>query len=481
MFSRIAKNYFPALVVAGVVFFAAVTGIYSRHFGQLAQIWPANALLLWLMITYPRFARASGWLGACTGYFLAGWVMNDTLIINVWLGAANLAGVGVGYILFKALKRDNEGLIGPKSVLYLLLICSGAAGASALVGTGLSKPLPGSTAWSRFILWFSSELNRHLVLLPVCFAGWEWFSKQRLSHWRSIFNIWKVNIAPAGSLAASVGLAAITGGPGAIAFPVPALLWCALSYTVLPLCLIVLVFNATVMGMVETGILHFDQMNQRTGVIVSFRLGLSFLVLGPLTVTAIMTTQRALVERLNQSVTWDSLTKVLSRQAYLEQSLSFIENGKQGHTPSIAILMLDIDHFKRINDTYGHFIGDSALVAVAEAMSSLLSEGQICGRLGGEEFALTLSGLTLEEAVCFAEKIRLAVEKISIPLNEDIFIQMTVSIGLAFHPFADDVRLRVLLAQADAALYQAKANGRNRVELSPFLSGQGKMNPSAAL
>ncbi|GBR15690.1 sensor domain-containing diguanylate cyclase [Gluconobacter frateurii] len=481
MFSRIAEKYLPALVVAGVVFFAAVIGIYSRHFGQLAQIWPANALLLWLMITYSRFARMSGWLGACAGYLLAGWVMGDTLLINVWLGAANLAGVCVGYVLFKALKGDSEGLIGPKSVLYLLLVCSGAAGASAAVGTGLSMPLPGSTAWSRFILWFSSELNRHLVLLPVCFAGREWFSRQRLPHWRSIFAIRNVNAAPVGSLAASVGLAAITGGPGAIAFPVPALLWCALSYTVLPLCLIVLVFNATVMGMVEAGLLNFDQMNQRTGVIVSFRLGLSFLVLGPLTVTAIMTTQRALVERLNQSVTWDSLTKVLSRQAYLERSLSLIAKDVPRSGSGIAILMLDIDHFKRINDTYGHFIGDNALMAVADAMSSILAEGQICGRLGGEEFALTISARTPEEATCLAEQIRLAVEKISIPLNENTFIQMTVSIGVAFQRLTKNLKLRVLLAQADAALYLAKANGRNRIELSSTVSGQRSVNAAPPL
>jgi len=143
--------------------------------------------------------------------------------------------------------------------------------------------------------------------------------------------------------------------------------------------------------------------------------------------------------------------------------------------------MLDIDHFKRINDTYGHFIGDNALMAVADAMSSILAEGQICGRLGGEEFALTISARTPEEATCLAEQIRLAVEKISIPLNENTFIQMTVSIGVAFQRLTKNLKLRVLLAQADAALYLAKANGRNRIELSSTVSGQRSVNAAPPL
>lgn len=466
MLSRIAEKYTPALLVGGIVFSAAVMGIYSRHFGQLAQIWPANALLLWIMITYRQLDRLSGWLGACVGYLLAGWVMGDRFLINVWLGTANLAGVCAGYLLFGIFRKDGNGLIGPKSVLSLLLVCSGAAAASASVGTLLAMSLPGTTAWSRFILWFSSELNRHLVLLPVCFSGREWFSRQTFYQWRQIFALRKMNIAPVASLVISVVLATITGGPGAIAFPVPALLWCALSYTVLPLCLIVLIFNVAVMGIVEAGFLNFGQMYPHLGGIVSFRLGLSFLVLGPLTVTAIMTTQRALVDRLNQSITWDSLTKVLSRQAYLEQSQSFIESKRKKSALGIAVLMLDIDQFKRINDTYGHFVGDNTLEAVAKAISDILSDDQICGRLGGEEFAITISVERGEEATCLAEKIRLSVEKILIPVNGDTFIHMTVSIGVAFQLFTDDVKFRVLLAQADVALYQAKANGRNRVALS---------------
>ncbi|MBS1018943.1 diguanylate cyclase [Gluconobacter cerinus] len=463
MLLRLTKKCPPFLFVGVVVFVAATIGISSRYIGQLAQIWPANALLLWLMITYPLFSQKSCWISASAGFLLAGWVMSDPLFVNIWLATANLAGVSVGYALFRRLERQEKELDGPQSVLALLLVCSGAAAAAALVGTGIAFSLPGSTPWGRFILWFSSELNRYLVLLPVCFAGKKWFSDLVQAGWRSVLSAQSFNIAPIVSLAASVVLATLTGGPGAIAFPVPALLWCALTYSVLPMCLVVLIFNVTVMGIVEAGLLNFHQTNETIGVTVSFRLGLSFLVLGPLTVAAIMNTQRALVARLNQSITWDSLTHVLSRQAYLERSADLIKNVRETRKDEgVAILMLDLDRFKDINDTYGHFTGDAALVAVSAAISDVLCAEQIFGRVGGEEFAITIAAIDENMALGLAEKIRQTVENVSCFIS-DVGLQMTVSIGVVYRKEADVIDFQSLLTQADAALYAAKTAGRNCV------------------
>ncbi|WP_215750926.1 MULTISPECIES: GGDEF domain-containing protein [unclassified Gluconobacter] len=463
MLLRLTKKCPPFLFVGIVVFVAATVGISSRYIGQLAQIWPANALLLWLMITYPRFSQKSCWISASVGYLLAGWIMADPLFTNAWLTTANLAGVGMGYILFRRLERQETELDGPQSVLALLLVCSGAAGAAALVGTGIAFSLPGSTPWGRFILWFSSELNRYLVLLPVCFAGKKWFSDLANAGWRSVLVTSGFNIAPIVSLAASVVLATLTGGPGAIAFPVPALLWCALTYSVLPMCLVVLIFNVTVMGIVEAGLLNFHQAHETIGVTVSFRLGLSFLVLGPLTVAAIMNTQRALVARLNQSITWDSLTHVLSRQAYLERSAALIKDVVENQKNNgVAILMIDLDRFKDINDTYGHFTGDAALVAVTAAISDVLCPDQIFGRVGGEEFAITVAALDEKMAIDLAEKIRQTVEHAPCLLAES-GLQMTVSIGVVYRGCISEKDFQSLLTKADAALYEAKASGRNCV------------------
>ncbi|BCZ75932.1 GGDEF-containing protein [Acetobacter phage phiAX1] len=124
--------------------------------------------------------------------------------------------------------------------------------------------------------------------------------------------------------------------------------------------------------------------------------------------------------------------------------------------------MLDLDRFKDINDTYGHFTGDAALVAVSAAISDALCAEQIFGRVGGEEFAITIAAIDENMALGLAEKIRLTVENVSCFIS-DVGLQMTVSIGVVYRKEADVIDFQSLLTQADAALYAAKTAGRNCV------------------
>jgi diguanylate cyclase (GGDEF)-like protein len=123
--------------------------------------------------------------------------------------------------------------------------------------------------------------------------------------------------------------------------------------------------------------------------------------------------------------------------------------------------MLDIDHFKQINDTHGHAAGDRVLHAVATRLEANLRESDLCGRLGGEEFAVLLAGTDLQEALAIAEKLRLAIQAIVLPIN-DITLSVTISIGGAEAGVACP-DATTLLTEADAAMYHAKSNGRNRV------------------
>lgn len=129
----------------------------------------------------------------------------------------------------------------------------------------------------------------------------------------------------------------------------------------------------------------------------------------------------------------------------------------------LAVLLVDIDHFKRVNDTVGHLAGDQALAAVAEALRESVRPRDLVGRFGGEEFAVLLPEVPAEPAERTAERMREQVEKLRCPVAERRApVAVTVSIGLAqLGPAAAD--LTTLLAAADAALYQAKADGRNRV------------------
>jgi diguanylate cyclase (GGDEF)-like protein len=131
------------------------------------------------------------------------------------------------------------------------------------------------------------------------------------------------------------------------------------------------------------------------------------------------------------------------------------------HGLPLCALMVDIDHFKQINDTYGHAAGDRVLKAVAQRLKKTMRQADLCGRLGGEEFGVMLAGTHLHEALQIAEKLRVAIQAIVLPMN-DTMLRVTISVGVA-EADAACTDITTLLAQADAAMYQAKTGGRNQV------------------
>ena len=133
----------------------------------------------------------------------------------------------------------------------------------------------------------------------------------------------------------------------------------------------------------------------------------------------------------------------------------------RAQTP-LAVAIADIDHFKAVNDTHGHLAGDIVLAAVSAAMRDLLRDCDLCGRFGGEEFALLLPSTTAAQALEITERIRQGISQLAIPRDGTAAIRVTISIGVAV-PSQARRTLDDLLAAADHALYQAKHSGRDRV------------------
>ncbi|HEY0218800.1 MAG TPA: diguanylate cyclase, partial [Afipia sp.] len=170
--------------------------------------------------------------------------------------------------------------------------------------------------------------------------------------------------------------------------------------------------------------------------------------------------RKALARELERIATQDQLTEVLTRRAFIERAnASIVETTRNGKPTSL--LMLDIDYFKSVNDTYGHPGGDKVLATVAKRMKGALKRQDIIGRMGGEEFAVLLSGCTPRKALNVAERIRLAVETSPVCIVGGVELTITVSVG-ATTCLSPDHDLDAMLGIADKALYQAKASGRNR-------------------
>ncbi len=149
----------------------------------------------------------------------------------------------------------------------------------------------------------------------------------------------------------------------------------------------------------------------------------------------------------------DYLTGVGNRR-YLDTKLS----NRFGQSVNIGFLLLDIDHFKHINDTHGHDVGDEVLITLANQLTSLCSEGDFVARLGGEEFAILLLNTEKTEALAFADKVRKTVEEMTFSVDCKITISIGVSSGNMQNATYDE-----LYKKADLALYQAKRRGRNTV------------------
>ena len=157
----------------------------------------------------------------------------------------------------------------------------------------------------------------------------------------------------------------------------------------------------------------------------------------------------------------DHLTDLANR-GFFDESMDRIAALASRSGEPVAVAMIDVDHFKRFNDTYGHQSGDLALQAVAGTLSQSFRNTDLVARYGGEEFAGLFPGMSLEDAATRLESLRASIERRPIRLENGKIARVTVSIGVAAWP-SDGAQLGDALALADASLYQAKHTGRNRV------------------
>jgi two-component system cell cycle response regulator len=165
--------------------------------------------------------------------------------------------------------------------------------------------------------------------------------------------------------------------------------------------------------------------------------------------------------RLEALALTDPLTLVLNRRALVSRLMAEVDRARR-YESVVTILMIDLDHFKGVNDTYGHLAGDQVLRDVALLLQHEVRSVDIVARYGGEEFIVVLPETSTEGAVTFAERIRERIEGRMFE-STDHSLLLTTSIGVATFPSARVASMEDLVARADEALYRAKAEGRNRV------------------
>ena len=164
--------------------------------------------------------------------------------------------------------------------------------------------------------------------------------------------------------------------------------------------------------------------------------------------------------QLHDLASHDPLTRVLNAGAYYRACDQQIHASQRANQP-FAVLFIDLDHFKSINDSFGHAVGDDVLRAVAQTLQANVRRSDVVGRIGGEEFSVFLPNTQVKGAELLAENLRVAIESIHIEVD-GVRLKITASIGVAAKRF-DDETMQAIQQHADQAMYEAKRGGRNRV------------------
>lgn len=444
------------LLIFAVVFAAALCGLLARPSGLIAAFWPANAVLLGLMVRDPRRAKVACWCAAAIAYISADLLMGDSLLQSVLLTLGNLAGIIPATLVYQRLNQEHRQLQRPESMMHLVFIALFASACSGCIGMIANPLLFNGSVLEGFLIWMSAEFANYLCLLPLMLV----FPAQ-LDRRRVVIRFPLLKLMPLFAFLSGLVLSHIVHGPAALSFPIPGLLWCALAYRVWITAFLSLLYSLTVqvavvLDDVDLGV-EMDNMLS----LLSFRIGVALMAMAPVMVSGAIVARDQLVKCLQHTASHDALTGILNRGGWLARA-ELLLAAQRATQRSVTVLVFDLDYFKRINDSYGHDRGDMVLTGFAHSAQKILRSTDIFGRFGGEEFVALLPSCDRESAYQIAERLckNFANEPFKMPDNETLYA--TVSIGVIYQHNAS-ADLHKLIKQADEALYQAKADGRNRI------------------
>ncbi len=464
---RTTASIWLFLQVAAFTFLAALAGLLTQPAAGLPILWPANALLAGLFLSRPYLATPAAWPAAGAALVLAGITWGESPLASLSYGLVNLIGTFVGWRLLAAPGALSD-LCQPRAALRILFAGTAAAASQAAAAGLLALWLGADTDWMPVLAnWFLGPLLSYCIFLPPILLlpapGHRDRRRPALrARERSRLETW----LPLVSLAIGLALCFLIGGLGILAFPIPPLLYCALAYRPhitawLALLAALVVTLGTVYGWIPFGIGPILT-DASSWDMVSLRLGALLMVIAPLIMSCALAARGDTISALNRALDHDTLTGILSRQAFLRDAQTGLRHSA-AHLGT-GLLMLDIDHFKQLNDTHGHAVGDRVLQAFARTVGATIRPHDLFGRLGGEEFGVALPGTAPTEVAFIAERLRTGVaDAVMAPAADATPIHITVSIGAVHDSLHAHATLDTLLSYADHAMYQAKRGGRDRV------------------
>ncbi len=464
------------LLTAGYLATALGGLAVSRQAGNIATLWPPNGMLVAaLLLATPRRWKEVLIAGAL-GSMLANLLNGSSALAAISISIANLVEASLAATIIR--RQTGRRVLFQHSSDVVVLISASifaalVAGALSATSAKLLMDVPFTTV---FIKWVLGDVLGLLVVMPIAVIAHD-----LVRHGPDVIMRQRSHGEAAGILAVVLGVSLAVFGPNVppVQFLVmPTVLFA--SFRLGPLGAALSTVIVAVVGSLGTvlaakaGALPADEITLR---VFNFQLNLAVLFLTALPIGSAMAQRHQLERDLTEEkeradrfasemaalANVDDLTGLATRRFFLDQLDLMAATARRVKQP-LTLAMIDIDHFKPINDKFGHAVGDAVLMAIGAACRSAVRSDDVIGRLGGEEFAMLMPLTDQETAFRIVDRLREAVAAIAIPASDGRTVSVTISVGMAM--FADQHQIDRLLLDADRALYLAKERGRNRIVLA---------------
>ncbi|EPT4464391.1 diguanylate cyclase [Klebsiella aerogenes] len=454
------KVLFNFFMLSSITVTLYLVGKAIRH-SDIALFWPLNAVIVGLFIRHKALRYKKYAAVVLAAMLLSSFATGERGVYSILVDFSDVLFMLIMYwLIIREEKVDEDNL--KITIFRIYSYCFIPALLCSALGSYIFSCDIHADFWQIYPVWFSEEFTTSVLILPftlLCQKK-EFFSALTLRR-----------LVPVGMLMASLLvsiLSGVTGSMGTLAMILPALIWCALNYSLSTTCLLTLCSGMVEMMLIDRHAIE-SNMTSFLPMIISTRLGIASIAISPVIVAVSVEAVNKMVKQLSRQVRYDYLTRVHSRFGLYEhlRELEVTDN-----ETSLNVLVLDIDHFKKINDTWGHDCGDNVLMTFARRVKNTVADRGVIARLGGEEFAVVMTGKPGEDGYRLAEDIRQAIEEMNIAW-QSANLSLTVSIGLSY---GQVMRWNIvdsfdrLLSEADSYLYQSKKTGRNRISASPLIN-----------
>lgn len=428
-------------------------GAELRLVEALSLFWPLNGVMAGIFARYVFLHRLHYYAVCYVAMLMYDAVTTNWGMASVVINLSNMIFIVVVAVLVQRDRRLMKKTPDPLNALRLFNYCLIAALLCALLGAFGSVGIDSHTFWPLFADWFSEQFSTGVLVVPCILTLGLPVRELRI-------NLEK--LLPIIALVVSVAASVVIGGAGSLAFPLPALIWCAVRYSLPATCLLTFITGAIEIILVANSIINIAVATPlSTPMMFSARLGIATMAICPVMVFVSMAAINSLIRQVSLRADYDFLTHVYSRSG-LYEALKREETHR--HPRFLTVMLLDIDYFKSINDNYGHECGDRVLASFARQVQQVVGEDGMVARMGGEEFAVVVNSGDEQHGYALAERIRSTVASHPFTWRQQT-LYLTVSIGLGSGK-AESWQLtevfNKLMAEADDHLYRSKKAGRNR-------------------